>query len=163
MPERFGGYVLVADVAGEGRSFAAALARSITPDTGRVQFPTYALDATWPQFMNENVLALFEKLGVKAMRLPASYAPESAPEYPALQRNLDLYMGWAKRHDVSVMLTLDNGSMRRSLLDVRAPGSLRKGRCLSRNRTRPGYRSTIQTFRTGWSAWPRATAGQTVT
>jgi hypothetical protein len=111
VPERFGGYVLVADVAGEGRSFAAALARSLTPDKGRVQFPTYALDATWPQFMNENVLALFEKLGVKAMRLPASYAPESAPEYPALQRNLDLYMGWAKRHDVSVMLTLDNGSM----------------------------------------------------
>src|ERR1700761_9646653 len=60
VPERFGGYVLVADVADEGRSFAAALARSITPDTGRVQFPTYALDATWPQFMNENVLALFE-------------------------------------------------------------------------------------------------------
>jgi hypothetical protein len=111
VPERFGGYVLVADVEGEGREFAAAMVRSIEPDRGRVQFPTYALDATWPQFMNEKVLELFERLGVKAMRLSASYAPESAPEYAKLQSNLDLYMGWARQHDVSVMLTLDNGSM----------------------------------------------------
>lgn len=69
VPERFGGYVLVADVEGEGREFAAAMVRSIEPDRGRVQFPTYALDATWPQFMNEKVLELFERLGVKAMRL----------------------------------------------------------------------------------------------
>lgn len=110
VPERFGGYALVTDVNGKGRCFAAAMVRSITPDAGRVQFPTYALDATWPQFMNEKVLELFERLGVKAMRLPASYAPESAPESTTLQRNLDLYMGWAKQHDVSVMLTLDNGS-----------------------------------------------------
>jgi hypothetical protein len=110
VPERYGGYVLVADVGDKGKSFAAAMVRSIAPDAGRVQFPTFALDATWPQFMNESVLTLFEKLGVKAMRLPASYAPESAPESAGLQRNLDLYMGWAKRHDVSVMLTLDNGS-----------------------------------------------------
>lgn len=33
----------------------AALVRSTKPDAGRVQFPTYALDATWPQFMNEMV------------------------------------------------------------------------------------------------------------
>ena len=111
VPERFGGYALIADVKDEGRYFAAALVRSIAPDAGRVQFPTYALDATWPQFMNEKVFDLFEKLGVKAMRLPASYAPESATEYAKLQSNLDLYMGWAKKHDVSVMLTLDNGSM----------------------------------------------------
>jgi hypothetical protein len=111
VPERFGGYVLVADVEGSGRSFAAALVRSIAPDGGRVQFPTYALDATWPQFMNEKVFTLFQRLGVKAMRLPASYAPASAAESAGLERNLDSYMGWAKAHDVSVMLTLQNGSM----------------------------------------------------
>jgi hypothetical protein len=44
--ERFGGYVLVADVPGYGRRFAAALVRSTKPDAGRVQYPTYALDAT---------------------------------------------------------------------------------------------------------------------
>lgn len=110
VPERFGGYALVAYVESKGRCFAAAMVRSIAPDAGRVQFPTYALDATWPQFMNEKVLELFERLGVKAMRLPASYATESATESALMQRNLDLYMGWAKQHDVSVMLTLDNGS-----------------------------------------------------
>jgi len=49
IPERFGGYVLVADISGHGRAFAAALVRSIKPDAGRVQYPTYALDATWPE------------------------------------------------------------------------------------------------------------------
>jgi hypothetical protein len=51
--ERFGGYVLIADVPGHGRTFAAALVRSTKPDAGRVQYPTYALDATWSQYMNE--------------------------------------------------------------------------------------------------------------
>ena len=111
LPDRFGGYVLVADIDGHGRAFAAAMVRSLEPDRGRVQFPTFALDATWPQFMNESVLTLFERLGVKGMRLPASYAPQSAKESAGLESNLDLYMGWAKAHDVTVMLTLDSGSM----------------------------------------------------
>jgi hypothetical protein len=38
--ERFGGYALIAEVPGHGRAFAAALVRSISPDTGRVQYPT---------------------------------------------------------------------------------------------------------------------------
>jgi hypothetical protein len=109
--ERFGGYVLIADVPGHGRTFAAALVRSMKPDAGRVQYPTYALDATWPQYMNEGVLVLFEKLGVKGMRLAASYAPKDAPEYKTLDQNLATYMKWTKDHDVTVMLTLDSGSM----------------------------------------------------
>jgi hypothetical protein len=109
--ERFGGYVLIADVPGHGRTFAAALVRSMKPDAGRVQYPTYALDATWPQYMNEGVLVLFEKLGVKGMRLAASYAPKDAPEYKTLSQNLATYMKWTKDHDVTVMLTLDSGSM----------------------------------------------------
>ena len=109
--ERFGGYALIADIPGHGRTFAAALVRSMKPDAGRVQYPTYALDATWPQFMNEGVLVLFEKLGVKGMRLAASYAPQNAPEYAGLDQNLDTYMKWTKEHDVTVMLTLDSGSM----------------------------------------------------
>lgn len=130
VPERFGGYVLIADVEGEGRAFAAAMVRSIAPDAGRVQFPTYALDATWPQFMNEKVFELFEKLGVKAMRLPASYAPESASEYAKLQGNLDLYMNWAKQHDVSVMLTLDNGSVKTQPLGRSRPWLSPEGKML---------------------------------
>jgi hypothetical protein len=109
--ERFGGYALVADIPGHGRTFAAALVRSMKPDAGRVQYPTYALDATWPQYMNEGVLVLFEKLGVKGMRLAASYAPKDSPEYEGLERNLATYMKWTRDHDVTAMLTLDSGSM----------------------------------------------------
>jgi len=111
MKDRFGGYALIMDVPGHGRAFAAALVRSTKPDVGRVQYPTYALDATWPQYMNEGVLVLFEKLGVKGMRLAASYAPKDAPEYKTLDQNLATYMKWTKDHDVTVMLTLDSGSM----------------------------------------------------
>ena len=111
MKDRFGGYVLIMDIPGHGRAFAAALVRSTKPDAGRVQYPTYALDATWPQYMNEGVLVLFEKLGVKGMRLAASYAPKDAPEYKTLDQNLATYMKWTKDHDVTVMLTLDSGSM----------------------------------------------------
>jgi hypothetical protein len=111
IPEQFGGYALVAEIDGHGSAFASALVRSVQPDAGRVQYPTYALDATWPQFMNEGVLTLFEKLGVKGMRLAASYSPENAPEYAKNMQDLDRYMEWTRKHDVTVMLTLDNGSM----------------------------------------------------
>lgn len=111
IPQRFGGYVLVTELAGHGRMFASALVRSMNPDAGRVQYPTYALDATWPQYMNEGVLVLFEKLGVKGMRLSGSYSPENAPEFTKNMQDLDRYMQWTQKHDVTVMLTLDSGSM----------------------------------------------------
>lgn len=116
VPDRFGGYVLVSDIPGHGRAFAGALVRVLTPDNGRVQYPTYALDATWPQFMNEGVFVLFEKLGIKGMRLGATYSPENAPEYATNMKGLDQYMRWTEKHDVTVMLTLDgNGSVDQAL------------------------------------------------
>lgn len=111
IPEYFGGYALVIELDGHGSAFASALVRSIRPDAGRVQYPTYALDATWPQYMNEGVLVLFEKLGVKGMRLSAPYAPEIDPEHAKNMQDLDRYMKWTQKHDVTVMLTLDSGSM----------------------------------------------------
>lgn len=110
IPEQFGGYALIADLQDHGRAFAAALVRVIDPDHGRMQFPTYALDATWPEFMNEGVFVLFEKLGIKGMRLGASYSPHAAPEYRMNMNDLDQYMQWARKHDVTVMLTLDGNS-----------------------------------------------------
>jgi len=73
IPERFGGYALIADVEGHGRAFAAAVVRTVRPDEGRVQFPTYALDMTWDEFMNEGVFVLFQKLGVKGARMGGAY------------------------------------------------------------------------------------------
>ena len=75
-----------------------------------MQFPTYALDATWPGQMNEGVFAMFDRLGVKGMRLETPFnKPGSAAEKKAtdlLHQNLE----WARKYDVAVMLTLEGGS-----------------------------------------------------
>jgi hypothetical protein len=105
----FGGYALVVRLQGHGSAFAATLVRTVKPDRGRVQFPTYALDTTWDEFMNEGVFSLFEKLGIKGMRMGGPYEPASEPNYAASMQRLDRYMNWAKKHDVTVMLTLGDG------------------------------------------------------
>ena len=103
IPETFGGYALVADFGPEGRSLAATLVRTLKPDQGRVQFPTYALDLTWDEFMNENVLALFEKLGIKGARTGAGFSLRGTGAAAT-----DRYLNWAQKHNVTVMLTLAN-------------------------------------------------------
>jgi len=107
--ELFGGYALVVRLEGHGSAFAAAFARTVKPDEGRVRFPTYALDATWDEFMNEGVFSLFEKLGVKGTRTGGNYEPQTEPGYRKSMDRLDEYMQWAKKHDVTVMLTLGDG------------------------------------------------------
>jgi hypothetical protein len=109
IPERFGGYALIADVDGYGRSFAATVVRAIQAEKGRVQYPTYALDMTWDEFMNEGIFVLFEKLGVKGARMGASYEPKSEATFAPSASRLDRYMNWAQKHDVTVMLTLGAG------------------------------------------------------
>lgn len=109
IPERFGGYALIADLDGHGRSFVAAVVRTVAADRGRVQFPTYALDMTWDEFMNEGIFSLFEKLGVKGARMGAAYEPKFEADSEASRSRLDRYMTWARKHDVTVMLTLGAG------------------------------------------------------
>jgi hypothetical protein len=109
IPETFGGYALIAEIPGHGRVFAAAVVRCIKPEQGRVQFPTYALDTTWDEFMNEGVFELFEKLGVKGMRMGAAFNPRGDPDADKSAEVLDRYLTWAKGHDVTVMLTIGNG------------------------------------------------------
>ena len=105
----FGGYALIVHLEGHGSVFAATFARTVTPDSGRVQFPTYALDTTSDDQMNEGVFALFEKLGVKGMRMGGPYEPKSEPGFQPSMDRLDHYMRWAKQHDVTVMLTIGDG------------------------------------------------------
>ena len=109
IPERFGGYALITDVEGQGRAFAATVVRTVQSDQGRVQFPTYALDMTWDEFMNEGIFVLFEKLGVKGARMGGPYEPKTEPDYEQNRSRLDRYMSWAQKHDVTVMLTLGDG------------------------------------------------------
>lgn len=112
VPAAFGGYALITDLPGHGRVFAAAVARVMKPETGRVQFPTYALDTTWDEFMNEGVFVLFEKLGVKGMRMGAAFNPGATEEFRRSAATLDRYLTWARAHDVTVMLTLGDGDDR---------------------------------------------------
>ncbi len=105
----FGGYALVVKLEGHGSVFAATLVRTVKPDRGRVQFPTYALDTTWDEFMNEGVFSLFEMLGIKGMRMGGAYEPQTEPGYQRNMNRLDEYMQWASKHDVTVMLTLGDG------------------------------------------------------
>ncbi len=109
IPETFGGYALIVDLPGHGRAFAAALARVLQPAPGRVQFPTYALDTTWDEFMNEGVFVLFEKLGIKGMRMGAAYNPSGSEEFRKSSAILERDLTWARKHDVTVMLTLGDG------------------------------------------------------
>jgi hypothetical protein len=109
--DAYGGYAVVIEVPGHGRSFAASLVRVMDPDNGRVQFPTYQLEATWPDRMNEGVFQLFERLGVKGMRLEFPFL--AGPDEGSLagtKENFERDLNWAKQHDVTVMLTLENGN-----------------------------------------------------
>ena len=109
IPERFGGYALIVGLQGHGRAFAATLVRILKPDEGRVQFPTYALDTTWDEFMNEGVFTLFQRLGIKGMRMGAAYDLASDPDYGRSTSLLENYLAWSRKHDVTVMLTVSAG------------------------------------------------------
>ncbi len=106
VPPLFGGYALVADLGQQGRLFCAALARVPKPDPGRVQFPTYALDLPWPHEISEAVTTLFERLGVKGCRMGAAYYPTTWPDFDGHHRQFIEHLGWAQKHNITVMLTI---------------------------------------------------------
>jgi len=110
VPSEYGGYALVLDVPGHGSVFAATLARVVSAERGRVQFPTYALDTEWPNNMNEGVYILMQKLGIKGVRVGAGFNVPADPAYKVEQARLQQEIDWAKKHDVTVMLTLGGGS-----------------------------------------------------
>lgn len=154
--EKFGGYALIVDLPGHGRAFAAAVVRAIEPDPGRVQYPTYALDATWPQYMNEGVFVLFEKLGIRGMRLGASYSPQDSPEYAKNTQDLDQYMQWAQGHDVAVMLTLDGNSPATQPLGRPRPWLDSEGNMLKTK----SDQAWLPSYDTDFQRWVQQTASQ---
>jgi len=119
VPEKFGGYGIVAEVPGLGRTFCSAFVRVVEPDHGPVQFPTYALDLPWPHEMSEAVFELFYRLGVKGARMGADYTPTTSLQFEDEFLRLAQFINWAKKYDVTVMLTVGAGS---------APQPLGRGR-----------------------------------
>ncbi len=110
IPETFGGYALISDVPGHGRSFVATLVRTLAADPGRVQFPTFALDFVDAGTMSEGVYVLFQKLGIKGVRLGEQYFPSHDPKYNENMSRTARYMEWAKKHDLTIMMTLAAGN-----------------------------------------------------
>ncbi len=109
IPKTFGGYAFIADLGPLGRAFCATLVRVPKPDPGRVRFPTYALDLPWPFEMSEAVTTLFERLGVKGCRTGAGYSPTTAPDFEERGKELSQYLDWARKHWITVMLTVGEG------------------------------------------------------
>lgn len=110
VPAPYGGYGLVLDIPGHGSIFAATLARVIARDPGPVQFPTYALDTDWANNMNEGVYTLLERLGIKGVRTGADFNIQTDAAYKVERARLEQEMSWAKKHNVTVMLTLGGGA-----------------------------------------------------
>jgi hypothetical protein len=111
IPETFGGYALISDIDGHGRSFIASLVRVLPADPGRVQFPTFALDFVDAATMSEGVYVLFQRLGIKGVRLGEQYYPTDDPKYNENMARTDKYMDWARKHDLTIMMTLSAGNV----------------------------------------------------
>ncbi len=109
VPQQYGGYVLIFDFGDAGRAFGAALVRVPKPDPGKVFIPTFALDMPWPHEMSEAVFATFYKLGIKGCRLGIGYIPTTDPRYAEQLETFDEWLGWARKYDITVMLTIGEG------------------------------------------------------
>ncbi len=107
IPETFGGYVIVGELRGHGRGFAASLVRSIQPDGGPEQFPAYALDL---EGTSVPVAQFFKRLGVKGARL--GIAPFGLNDKDADQKWADLTQQCKTLQDneITAMLTSGAGS-----------------------------------------------------
>ncbi|MGO9113975.1 MAG: hypothetical protein ACLP9L_32565 [Thermoguttaceae bacterium] len=95
IPATFGAYGLVLDLGGRGKAFAATCVRVPAADSGRVQFPTYALDLPWPHEMSIEVFRLFKRLGVKGARTEGGYGSLG-----------EAHVDWAMENDLTLMLTV---------------------------------------------------------
>lgn len=107
--EEFGGYGLVLDLPSYGRRFVCSAARVMPADAGRVQFPTLGIDLVWPFEMTEATFTARQRVGTKAARMEVGYFESASPDYERRWRELQTFLGWAKAHDYSVMLTLGAG------------------------------------------------------
>ncbi|MGQ9523330.1 MAG: hypothetical protein ACUVTZ_00680, partial [Armatimonadota bacterium] len=119
LPERYAAWVLVAELDGYGRSFAAATVRVPPADPERVQFPAFALDMPWPHELSTETYRLFQRLGIKGCRHGVGYFPTTAPDFDERMRELADQLRQMQEHNITVMLTVGAGS---------APQPLGRGR-----------------------------------
>ncbi|MBE0536919.1 MAG: hypothetical protein IH624_14740 [Phycisphaerae bacterium] len=96
--DAFGGYALIIDLGERGRAFGATCVRVPSPEPGREQFPTYAMDLGWPFEMSPVVFNVFKRLGVKGARTEGGYNTIH-----------EAHVDWAMENDLTLMLTVGCG------------------------------------------------------
>ena len=97
--DAFGGYALVFELGGRGRVFAGTCVRVPKPETGREQFPTYAMDLGWPDEMSPATFNVFQRLGVKGARTEGGYNTIG-----------EAHVDWAWSNNITLMLTVGCGN-----------------------------------------------------
>ncbi len=105
IPDEYGAYVAVIDIDGCGRQFGAAFIRCPRPVPGKVQFPTYAMDI--PTYnVCEPALALFQRIGVKGVRIEWGYECTTNQFFEGYMKRLDEVLNGFADHDITVMITM---------------------------------------------------------
>lgn len=104
IPERFGGYALVLDIPGHGKTFAATLVRCLPADPGAVQNPTYALDL---RSRDDDAMTVLQRLGIKGVRMEFGYTRTTDANYANKLKEYADFFTRAKKYDIAIMLTVE--------------------------------------------------------
>ena len=108
LPETFGGYLLVAELEGHGKRFAASVVRTMQPDGGAVQIPAYALDL---QGTSPEAAQFFKRLGVKGARVGLDAFAATDKDYATKWANLTKQLKTMQENEVTAMVTTGAGSL----------------------------------------------------
>ena len=108
LPETFGGYLLIVDLPGHGRQFAAACVRTPVSTPGKVQHPRLALDVPGYRFSLDS-LAMFRRLGIKGARTEIGYHQTDRPDFHWRFAQSAKMMALMELNDVTLMITAAAG------------------------------------------------------
>jgi hypothetical protein len=106
-PKQFGAFVLVLDLPGHGRQFAAAYLYVPKADPGKVRSPTYAMDI---QQTTDAMCGLFQRLGIKGTRVEVGYLPTDSKGFPKRFDQWTEMFAQFSKYDITAMLTLEGGA-----------------------------------------------------
>ncbi len=95
IPDRFGGYAVVVDFPGRGRTLLATMVRAVEPIVPLVQYPSQALDGIDP--------SVLERMGIRAVRLGIRYTSPTLSDYAQRIADLDRQMQDYQKHHVTVV------------------------------------------------------------